>query len=778
MVAGSGGEHSLLTGKQRRELLDEQIGAVMQLVPSAIIACACIVLVLLVWGSARGGLDTAALVVLFALHSLPLLLTARVRGVDLGLMRRVGPHHAGAFGSVLGIACMASAATILPGLAQEDQLVVLGAFGGLIFIDAIVFSPLPAAFAGYFLPAVAGLVMAIAYWLDANLAMMTILLILSMSVTLSLLAIQLAKNLREHVESEIAVRDQKNLVGLLLREFEENANDLLWEIDKDGGLGRVSPKFAQAFRIELSSGGQNAAFLEILRANSHDPIVVDAIAAAVEQRKSFRDVVLPISLDGAMAWWCLTGRPMIGADGEYLGYVGIGSDVTRERSAEREITKLAHRDNLTGLMNRARFNEEMNTVVAALECDGTEFCVLFLDLDKFKLINDTRGHMAGDMLLKEASSRIRENIGSADVAARLGGDEFAVILRENASAGNAARVADRLIKAVSTPYEIDGERYKVGVSVGIALAPMNGTRPTQLLRNADLALYRAKAEGRGVFRFFENQMDAEEREKRMLEQELRDAIEGDDFELVYQLQFCPHTGRATGAEALIRWNHPIRGMIHPAEFIPIAEQSSMVQEIGNWAIRKACNAALNWPDDIVVAVNISGHHFIGSDILANTKLALAETGLDARRLELEITESLLMNNTTEAMRTLRALKALGVTIALDDFGTGYSSLSYVLKFPFDKIKIDRSFVSSVENDGSAQAILRMIAGLGETLNISITAEGVETLAQAEFLRTVNCQQVQGFLYARPMRVSEIDEFFAGSGRIGALSGKSGARAVA
>jgi predicted signal transduction protein with EAL and GGDEF domain len=372
--------------------------------------------------------------------------------------------------------------------------------------------------------------------------------------------------------------------------------------------------------------------------------------------------------------------------------------------------------------------------------------------------------MAGDALLKEASRRILQNIGPNDVAARLGGDEFAVIIRDRATASHAARLADRLIKAISLPYEIDDERYKIGVSVGIALAPVNGTRPTQLLRNADLALYRAKAEGRGVFRFFENQMDAEEREKRLLEQELRDAIDGDDFELVYQLQFCPVTGKATGAEALIRWNHPIRGLIHPAEFIPIAEQSSMVQEIGNWAIRKACGAAVNWPDTIVVAVNISGHHFIGSDILTYTRLALEETGLDPKRLELEITESLLMNNTAEAMRTLRSLKELGVTIALDDFGTGYSSLSYVLKFPFDKIKIDRSFVSSVEHDETAQAILRMIASLGETLNISITAEGVETLEQAKFLRTVNCQQVQGYLYARPMRVSDIDAFFARGGR--------------
>ena len=455
----------------------------------------------------------------------------------------------------------------------------------------------------------------------------------------------------------------------------------------------------------------------------------------------------------------LTGKPNFDEDGGYQGYVGIGSNITSDKLTENKINKLAHSDTLTGLLNRAKFNDELQASVSQLERHGTPFCVMYLDLDRFKLINDTRGHLVGDQILKDVAQRVSDTVGHTDIVARLGGDEFAVIMRENNSAHAAAKLAARLIEEVKRPFEIDGERHKIGISIGISQAPLNGTQPTQLLQNADLALYRSKEDGRGVFRFFESHMDSDQREKRLLESELKEALDSNEFELYFQPLVSPEDGKPTGMEALIRWNHPIRGVISPTEFIPIAEQSALIQEIGNWTIKEACMAAAQWPLDVIVAVNLSVHHFNGSDIVGYTRNALSESGLEPHRLELEITESLLINNTEEVYRILKQLKDLGVAIALDDFGTGYSSLSYILQFPFDKIKIDRSFITASSNDDAAKAILKMISTLGESLNIRITAEGVETREQVEFLKSINCDQLQGYFFAKPLPKADLKKFF-------------------
>jgi diguanylate cyclase (GGDEF)-like protein len=376
--------------------------------------------------------------------------------------------------------------------------------------------------------------------------------------------------------------------------------------------------------------------------------------------------------------------------------------------------------------------------------------VMFLDLDHFKSVNDTRGHIAGDKLLMMVAKRISGLVRETDFAARLGGDEFAIILPNDSGVTELSALAGKLIEAIKQPYPIEGEQAVVGVSIGIAMAPVNGTRPDQILRNADLALYRAKADGRSVHRFFESQMDSEARERRMLEAELRDAIGNDELVLYYQPLVSTDDGKPTGFEALIRWNHPIRGLVPPAEFIPIAEQSDLIVDIGDWTIAQACAAAINWPTHLTVAVNLSAKHFRQSDIALVVQSALARSGLEAHRLEIEITEGLLMENPDEVVEKLAEIRALGVTIAMDDFGTGYSSLSYLLKFPFDKIKIDRSFVDASSQDEVARDILKAIASLGKTLKLKITAEGVETKEQAEFLAEIACHQLQGFYFARPL----------------------------
>ena len=637
-------------------------------------------------------------------------------------------------------------------------LVNIVAVVGVVFGSSFALATLPQAVFAFIVPIFISLGISIPHFIN-NPTFPSLILFLSLfAISIPVFALRQARNLVNSVSNQIKIREQKDIIGLLLHEYEENASDWLWEIDLKGRLQNPSARFCQVSGL-TSEQAHRLPLVQFLKQHTSDPVSINECEKSMDLQRPFRILELPLTIDEQVKWWRLTGKPNYDHTGRHVGYIGIGSDITSEKISKTEINKLALSDPLTGLMNRTKFNKQMDSVVSKLERYGTAFSVMFLDLDNFKIINDTRGHLVGDKLLKKVAKRISETVRETDSVARLGGDEFAIIMRDNCAAGAAARLASKLLEKVSRPYMIDGERHKVGISIGIALAPQNGTQPTQLLRNADLALYRSKADGRGVFRFFESQMDSDQREKRMLEGELREAIDENQFELYFQPLVSPHDGRPTGMEALIRWNHPIRGTVSPAEFIPIAEQSSLIQEIGNWTLQEACRIASHWPEEVGIAVNLSAQHFIGTDIVDHTKKALQISGLDAARLELEITESLLINNAEEVLKVLRALKKLGVSIALDDFGTGYSSLSYILKYPFDKIKIDRSFVETSHEDDAAKAILHMIGTLGQSLNIKITAEGVETAEQAEFLKSINCDQYQGYYFSKPLQRDEIPAFF-------------------
>lgn len=553
-----------------------------------------------------------------------------------------------------------------------------------------------------------------------------------------------------HRASETLVSEKREIISLLLREFEQSTSDWIWGFDADGAINRMSAGFTTATGV-TEEALLGADFVHFLRCITppNDPLMAH-IEQDVAERRTFQDIELCVTADGRECWWSLTGKPALDESGNYLGYIGTGSDVTERKIAERRITMLAHHDPMTGLLNRTKFTEQLNSCVARLERYGTPFSVMFLDLDQFKSVNDSRGHMVGDRLLTLVARRIQALVRETDLLARLGGDEFAIILPNDCNVESVGQLAVRLIEEIKRPYNLDEDQVSIGVSIGIAMAPMNGTRPDQILRNADLALYRAKADGRSVYRFFESQMDSEARERRLLEVELRDAIGNNELVLYYQPLVSASDQRPTGFEALIRWNHPIRGLVPPAEFIPIAEQSNLIVDIGDWSIMQACMAAATWPEDLAVAVNLSAKHFRRSDISAVVQRALAISGLAAPRLEIEITEGLLMENPDEVVEKLGEIRALGVTIAMDDFGTGYSSLSYLLKFPFDKIKIDRSFIDASSEDEVARDILKTIASLGKTLKLTITAEGVETREQAEFLSDIACHQLQGFYFARPL----------------------------
>ncbi len=407
-------------------------------------------------------------------------------------------------------------------------------------------------------------------------------------------------------------------------------------------------------------------------------------------------------------------------------------------------------DPLTGLADRGRLRAELEANLARIRRGGQPLAVLCLDLDRFKEVNDTLGHPTGDALLRRVAERLRKTVRGEDLVARIGGDEFVIIQTNTRDPRAADALARRLVEAVCRPYVIDGQAITIGVSIGIAKAPCDGDEPDALVRHADLALYRAKAEGRGNYRFFEPEMDAQVKARRALEQQLAAALPCGQFHLAFQPQIGLESDRVAGFEALLRWTHPERGAIAPGEFIPVAEECGLMDQIGAWVLSAACEAAAGWPASAMVAVNVSAVQFRKGCILPAVTAALAASGLPPGRLELEITEAALLQNADAVVAALKELRALGVRISLDDFGTGYSSLSHLQRFAFDKIKIDRSFVQGLAGDSDRQAIMRALAGLGSSLGIEIVAEGVETAEQLAQLRALGCSGVQGYLIGRPL----------------------------
>jgi diguanylate cyclase (GGDEF)-like protein/PAS domain S-box-containing protein len=446
------------------------------------------------------------------------------------------------------------------------------------------------------------------------------------------------------------------------------------------------------------------------------------------------------------------------------GYLVAVADITERREAEARIAYMAHHDGLTDLPNREFYQERLGQALAEAKHSGKRVAVLCVDLDLFKNVNDSFGHPMGDRLLRLVADRLRSQVRGNHIAARLGGDEFAVVLVSDVSPNEVSDFCTRLIGELSATYEIDGVEVVIGASIGIAMSPSDGTTPEDLMRNADMALYRAKSDGGGVHRFFESEMDRIAQKRREMEVDLRRAFANGEFELHYQPLVNIGANRISGFESLLRWQHPAKGMISPAEFIPIAEDIGLIVAMGEWVLREACSEAAKWPDDVKVAVNLSPVQFRSRNLVQAVISALAHSGLSPRRLELEITESVFLAETEANLATLHQLRALGVSISMDDFGTGYSSLSYLRSFPFDKIKIDRSFVKDIAERPDCVAIVRAISGLGRSLNITTTAEGVETVDQLDWLRNEGCNEVQGFLFSAAKPASEIAALMSKFGR--------------
>jgi diguanylate cyclase (GGDEF)-like protein/PAS domain S-box-containing protein len=456
-----------------------------------------------------------------------------------------------------------------------------------------------------------------------------------------------------------------------------------------------------------------------------------------------------------------TRLPIMGEDGAPRYLLTVLQDVTERKRDQARIERLAHYDSLTDLPNRTAFNTCFASVIERAAMADESFAVLSVDLDRFKEINDIFGHPTGDRLLRAAAGRLSATLDGAFLA-RMGGDEFAIIVTESPAPTHAARLAERLIAVMADDFEIEGNHLHIGLSVGIALYPIDGVDEVSILGNADAALYRAKAEGRGSIRFFEADMDHRLRERRAVLHDLRSAIERHEIKVYYQPQ-ARIDGEIIGFEALARWHHPVRGQVPPSTFISIAEESGLILDVGEWMLREACREAASWPNALRIAINLSAVQFRHGDLAALVHEVLLETGLAPGRLELEITESVLIDDLPRALSILRRLKALGVRISMDDFGTGYSSLSNLQAFPFDKIKIDRSFISDLERNAQSATIVRAVIALGRGLDLPVVAEGVETRAQLDFLSKEACTEVQGYLFGKPLPIAEYAELVGRGG---------------
>ncbi len=456
------------------------------------------------------------------------------------------------------------------------------------------------------------------------------------------------------------------------------------------------------------------------------------------------------------------------AERSITNYVGVFTDNTRRKEDENRLQFLASHDSLTGMLNRSGMMSRFAQEIKRAHSDGQQLALLFIDLDRFKTVNDTLGHLAGDQLLVIAAERMREQLQEGEMAARLGGDEFTVLLREPSSTGAAARLAERIVHCLAQPFVIDGQEMFVTASIGVACYPADGADAATLLKNADVAMYRAKQRGKNTYQFFTADMNTRAFEQLLLENSLRRALERSEFALHYQPQFATADGRLAGVEALIRWRHPELGMVLPGTFIGLAEQNGLIVPIGAWVLQEACRQGRAWLDAGLqfgqIAVNLSARQFSSGDLLDTIRAALDASGLPPAMLELEITESTIMHNPAEAVTLLDRIRAMGVALSIDDFGTGYSSLASLKQYPLDSLKIDRGFVKGVPHDADDVAITEAIIAIAHKMRLQVVAEGVETAEQAAFLRVAGCDVAQGFLLGRPAAAEEVARLFETAGK--------------
>jgi len=547
------------------------------------------------------------------------------------------------------------------------------------------------------------------------------------------------------VQNKVCDDDREAL--LLLRNYEDTGQGWFWSTDAEGCIQYLSHSTAAHMGFAEHPVGQpiTALFAPQDRTEERQR----ALPFLLARKARFNQAILRSAQADPPTWWAVTGVPQQDAQGQFSGFRGFGVDVTKQREFAEQSDRLTKYDALTGLLNRFHMTQRLDSTLAAFKPQNRSCAILLLDLDRFKTVNDTLGHPAGDALLRQVAQRLIHAVGDKERVSRLGGDEFQIIMPDCDDRGMLGELAGELIAKLSEPYFIEDSRCIIGASVGIAVAPFDGENGEELVRNADLALYAAKGNGRGRFRFFSDDLLRAAADRRALEQDLVDALGKGQLEVHYQPVVCARENRVTGFEALMRWHHPERGFVQPSVFIPIAEETDLIVRLGEWLLRQACMDAALWPGNMRVAVNVSPVQFADARFPKLVANAIATAGLQPEQLELEITESVFLNDSNETRGTFEALKRVGVRLALDDFGTGYSSLAYLQSAPFDKIKIDQSFVNTATEKGSrSAAIIAAIVALATTLDMETTAEGIETLDQMALIRRLNVTHIQGFVYSK------------------------------
>lgn len=554
--------------------------------------------------------------------------------------------------------------------------------------------------------------------------------------------------------AEAGMAEKSEVVSLLLREFEEGDADWLWQVDGSRRVRSVSPRFAFALGDDPEDV-EGKPLIQLISGpawdSGHFHSSLHDLAERLKRRESFSNLLVRVSLRGSHRWWELSASPKFDENGAFVGFRGVGSDVTEQRESSEKIAYLARYDTLTGLPNRLMLTEALGEAMGYAEKWRTRCAFLMIDLDRFKAINDTLGHLVGDQLLALVSERLRSIMREHEVCGRLGGDEFGVVIRDAAQEERIVELSEAIIATLSQPYEIEHHILYVGASVGSAIGPRDGSTVETLLRNADLALYRAKDAGGGRHCTYEPSLHAHAEERRKLESSLRHALERNEFSLMYQPVVDATTEEVLSFEALLRWNSTEHGFVSPAKFIPLAEDTRLIVPIGEWVLRTACIEAMNWPDDVKIAVNVSGEQLLDPYFAETVVGALTSSGLSPHRLEIEVTESIFVRDGTNAQMTLENLMGIGCGVALDDFGTGYSSLGYLRKMRFSTIKVDRSFVQGAAKDNpESLAIVRAVVAMADALEMSTTAEGVETEEELACIRRLGARKIQGYYFGRPM----------------------------
>jgi len=633
---------------------------------------------------------------------------------------------------------------------------------------AVAFSSLPLATLGLLLPIGSASVLLFS---SANSNLLAS-LVGGYVMVLIIASLKHARDFGSQLSATTELAEKSAVVSLLLREYEESAADWLWQTDAARRINGVSPRLAEMLGV-ATDALEGKPIVQILAGSSWDsgtfaPALHD-LAERLKRRESFTNIVIPVEIGGRLRWWELSASPRVDEKGVFQGFRGVGSDVTAQRESADKIAQLARFDPLTNLPNRLQLAEALGQAIESVEKWHTRCAFLMVDLDRFKAVNDTLGHQIGDALLEQVATRLRDVCGDAGMCGRIGGDEFAVVIREIGDTLHVEQLAVAIINHLSQPYEVENNLLYIGASVGSAIGPKDGRTAETLIRSADLALYRSKEEGGGKHFRYEPQLHVHAEERRTLEIALRQALERDQLHLAYQPVVNTRTGAIDGFEALVRWTHPEMGPISPARFVPVAEDARLIGPIGEWVLRTACEEAMRWPRDVRVAVNVSAEQLGNPSFVATVVSALAQSGLPAHRLELEVTESVFMREGNGAAQVLEQLIGLGIRLSLDDFGTGYSSLGYLSRTKFSTIKIDRSFVVGAARDNpESLAIIRAVVALAESLGMTTTAEGVETEVEVELVNRLGCNKIQGFYYGRPMPAEEARILF-GRGKVSAVA---------